>query len=343
MLASAVALFVAGCGREEISVYVAPKDGATSQMADNATPAQGADAAMPSAMPEISLKLPAGWTEIAPDGVNFRCFEVTNAAGASATAGIARLGHLAGMEANLVNMWRSQAGEPPLPDEEANKLLVPVDFSDAKGSLYEITGNGSNGPMKILVVFSHRADGSWFCKLSGNADLVSAQKPAFLDFVKSLAFKQTAPASTPVPTPTVASAGGSQFKWTVPPQWQVVPAGDMQAAKFEVPGQNGATGEVSVSEFSTETGSTLVNINRWREKFVGLNQVTEKELPGLVATLDSSLPGSVLVDFKKDNKQLLGAIVPRNGHYWYYKMVGEPEVVAPQKDAFIAFAKSSPE
>ena len=338
----AVALAVSGCGREQISVYIAPKDGASPQMADRAATPSASDATAVPAVPDIALKLPAGWAEVAPDAINLRCFEVTNASGASATAGIARLGHLAGMEANLVNMWRGQAGEAALPEDQANKLLVPVDFAGGTGSLYEISGTGTNGPMKILVAFSHRADGRWFCKLSGNSDLVTAQKPAFLDFVKTMVFKDAAPAPAPPAATTVASTSGSKYKWAVPSQWQAAPAGDMQEAVFKVPEQNGAKGEVSVSRFATEAGGTLVNVNRWRTKFVGLSEVTEKDLPGLVTPLDPAQPGSLLVDFKNGNKQLIGAIVPRNGGYWYYKMVGEPAAVAPQKDAFIAFAKSTP-
>ena len=43
-----------------------------------------------------------------------------------------------------------------------------------------------------------------------------------------------------------------------------------------------------------------------------------------------------------NNKRLLGAIVPREGRYWFYKLLGDAAAVAPEKDAFIAFAKSKP-
>jgi hypothetical protein len=339
------ALVLAGCGRDEIHAYTEPKDGAAPPMAHGTAATAAPDETSSAATPEISLKLPAGWTEIASDGVNLRCFQVGNSAGATATAGIARLGHLSGMEAMLVNMWRSQAGEPALPDDQAAKLLLPVDFAGLPGSLYEISGTSTNGPTRILVAFAHRPDGSWFCKLSGNSDLVTAQKPAFLDFVKTLEFKDSAAAPAAMPAAMTAppvAAGASQFKWTVPPQWQAAAAGDMQAAVYKVTGPDGAKGEVSVSIFPNEAGGTLANINRWRTKFVGLAAVEEKDLPQLVTPLDPSQAGALLVDMKNGKKQLIGAIVPRAGQYWFYKFVGDSAAVTPQKDAFIAFAKSSP-
>ncbi len=330
----AFSLALAGCGREEIHSYTEPKDVAAPQVAQNPSPTAAPDET-PAPMPDIAVKLPPGWAETALDPFSVKTLIFTNSDHHEAKISISRLGNLAGRDAMLVNLWRQQVEQPPITDEEAEKSLRPMEFVGMTGSYFEVSGITSNGPQQILTVFSHRPDGSWFCKLSGtSSDVVAQQKPAFLEFIKSVQLKD-APAA-PI------AAGATQFKWTVPAQWHSVAAGDMVAAKFEVAGPEGTRGEVSVSVFPNEQGGTLLNINRWRAKFVGLDEVTEKELPQLVTPLDPSLAGSVLVDMKKDNKQLIGAIVPRRGQYWYYKLVGDPATVTPQKDAFVAFAKSAP-
>ena len=43
-----------------------------------------------------------------------------------------------------------------------------------------------------------------------------------------------------------------------------------------------------------------------------------------------------------NNKRLVGAIVPRGGRYWFYKLLGDAEAVAPERDAFVALAKAAP-
>jgi hypothetical protein len=44
-----------------------------------------------------------------------------------------------------------------------------------------------------------------------------------------------------------------------------------------------------------------------------------------------------------NDKRMVGAIVPRGEQYWFYKLMGDAAAVAPEKDAFIGFAKSKPE
>jgi hypothetical protein len=82
-------------------------------------------------------------------------------------------------------------------------------------------------------------------------------------------------------------------------------------------------------------------VNRWRRQ-IGLPEVQAAELPSLVSPLDPSNPEAILVDMKSDSKRMLGAIVPRGGSYWFYKLTGDAEAVAPEKESFVAFVKSRP-
>jgi hypothetical protein len=43
-----------------------------------------------------------------------------------------------------------------------------------------------------------------------------------------------------------------------------------------------------------------------------------------------------------NGQQLIGAIVPRGGQYWFYKMLGDARAVTPQRENFIRFVKSNP-
>ncbi len=337
-LVLALATSLAGCGREQISVYPAPKDQAPPAMAQNdtQTPAPAADAAA-HPRPEVGWKLPQGWTETGPDGISLENFIIKGPDTQQARVSLTQLGNLSGMNATLVNMWRQQAGLPPLSEADALQSIQSVQFGLEQGSYFEVLGTLTNEPYQILTAFIHRSDGSWFCKISGDPALVTAQKPVFLDFLKTIEIKDTAVASA-----QAAPASPAGPNWTVPGDWQTLSPGEMQVARFNVPEKDSAKAEVSVSMFPNEAGGTLANINRWRTKFVGLAPVEEKDLPQLITPLDPANPGAVLVDMEKDNKRLIGAIVPRNGEYWFYKLVGDAAAVAPEKDAFIAFAKSNP-
>ena len=67
---------------------------------------------------------------------------------------------------------------------------------------------------------------------------------------------------------------------------KVLPAGQMQLAKFAVPEVQGAKAQVSVSMFDNDTGGTLANVNRWRGQ-IGLGEITAAQLSEVRELVDS--------------------------------------------------------
>lgn len=231
-------------------------------------------------------------------------------------------------------MFREIAGLKPLSEEESLKQMTPVEAGGEKGKLFEVAGKTKDGhSVEIVTAIVHRPDGSWFYRLAGDPAVVSAQKAAFMDFIKTVRIKAGPPAERMAASTDTAP----DFHWTVPADWKVTPHNEMQVARFAVPGK----AEVFVSVFSNDTGGTLANVNRWRRQ-LKLPEVTAQDLQPLVSSLDPSNPQSLLVDMAGNGQELIGAIVPRDGRYWFYKLQGDAGAVTPQKNAFIAFAKSSP-
>jgi hypothetical protein len=292
---------------------------------------------MPKARPQVAWTLPKGWKEAGPGQMSVASFNIQDAGGHEAQVTITPLARLAGRDAEIVNMWREQVGLEALSREEAAKQFEVVEVGGEKGNLFQIEGKaqGSSGPARIVTAMVHRPDASWFYKLAGDATLVEAQKPAFIEFLKSIRMKEAAPAEE------ASTATSSKPGWQVPSQWKEIPAGQMQVAKFTVPARGSARGEVFVSVFPSNTGGTLANVNRWRKQ-IGLPDAQAGELTSVVSPLDPAQPEAILVDMTNNNKRLLGAIVPRDGRYWFYKLLGDAEAVTPEKESFVAFAKSHP-
>ena len=329
-----------GCRREEIRVYVAPKDPPPPEMAAH-SPHDGHNhehgeerPTRPRPRPKISYALPAGWQEDAPGPMSAASFSITNAAGKEAEISITPLGMLAGREADVVNMFRERVGLKPLADDEVRQQLRDVQVGKETGKLFEIAGGAESNspPQRIVTAIVHRSDASWFYRLSGDDALVQAQRDAFVEFLKTIAIEQ--------PAAPESERAASQKKWTVPGEWTELPPKQMTVARFAVPAKNGAGAEVSVSVFGNATGGTLANINRWRSR-VQLPDITSDKLPEVVQPLEG-VPDGLLTDLKNQGQQLLGAIVPRDGQYWFYKLEGSAEAVAPQRDNFVRFVKSNP-
>ena len=342
--ATAIAIFCTlamgfgGCRKPQIRVYLAPKEIHAEPVA--AAAPEPAENALPKPKPQLSYTLPAGWTEAPANSVSLAAFAIKESE-KEAGVNITPLPNLAGREALVVNMWREQAGLAPIEDAELAKTLEAVDIGGKKGQMFEVLGAKEGGaPLRIVTAFFHEGGASWFFKLAGDEALVSAQKPAFVEFLKTVRVKEgTAPAAETTGAPPPPSPPA--FKWVVPEGWQTLTPGNMQVGKFAVPEKDGAKGEVFVSIFPNDTGGTLANVNRWCQQ-LGLPALDDAGLAKVASPLDPATPDAVLIDLKSDARALLGAIVPREGRWWFYKLMGDAPAVTAARESFIAFAKIQP-
>ncbi len=337
VLLSLATVLSAGCRKPEIRSYIAPKD---PPPAEEHYPGDGHDHGPPEVRPrpKVTWTLPGGWQETASNEVSVATFTVKTDAGEGAVT-ITPLPNLQGQEALVVNMYRQQAGLQPIEQSAVGDLLKPVEVAGGQGQLLEIDGNSGGKPVRILTAIAHRDGQSWFYRIAGDAALVDAQRPTFLDFLKTVQIEQSADAAA-APAVT-ASAEPAKSNWTVPEGWTQLAAGQMQVAKFSVPERDGAKAEVSVSTFPSDTGGMLANVNRWRQQ-LGLGEVDEAGLAESVAPLDGNSPDAKLVSLANENRALLGAIVPREGQWWFYKMMGDTPAVSAARDSFVEFAKAQP-
>jgi hypothetical protein len=190
-------LLLAGCNRPQIVTYVAPKDPpppreqAAAQPQDEHDPEKESPAApeQPPTVerPALGYKAPADWV-VGPKGsvtvVNF----LIKAAGGDATVSVTPLGSFKGREDSIINMWRQMAGAQPLPAEEAKNAFSPMEIAGEPAQLFEVSGSREGKTSRIVTAMQHRPDGTWFFKLQGDDAAVAAQKPAFLDFLKTIRF-----------------------------------------------------------------------------------------------------------------------------------------------------------
>jgi hypothetical protein len=107
------------------------------------------------------------------------------------------------------------------------------------------------------IVFPNRDD-VWFFKLMGDAELVTAEKERFEQFIRSLKFP---------------GSGTDPVGWTIPEGWAYEPGRDLRYATFRLPNRL----EVTVFKFGSEGNKVLSNVNRWREQ-LKLEPISGEEL-----------------------------------------------------------------
>ena len=338
LCALAFAATLTGCERKAVRVYDAPKDRPFVAPKETAhSDDDGHDHGRKPPVrdeekvwrPTLTWTLPAGWKDAGPDAANVGRF-----AAGDASMAITALTSMEGKETILVNMWRQVRGQEPLEETEAAKMLTNVPIAGATGHMFEVADAKDDKPTRFVVAFVHRPEGSLFFKIQGPDAAVTAQKPAFFEFLKTVKFAE---GSASAPAPAAEEKG---WPGTVPAGWTEVAPGPMQQAKFTVPEKDGAKAEVMVSIFPSATGGTVENVKRWRNQ-LKLAPIPDDEIAQLAQPL-AGAEGAIIVDLKNENRALTGAIVPHDGQWFFIKLLGDAAAVASAREAFVVFVTKLP-
>jgi hypothetical protein len=335
-LLTLTAIALAGCGRDDVKVYhVAKDDSAAPQPVQITAPEQ--NSATQPQQPQLQWTLPDGWQEIAPSQMRVASFTVTNANGQTADVGVIPL-PAGENEIDLINMWRDQVQLPPTTNSDSQTVSVGNDSA----KLFEVVGTApivdGKFPKRILVAELTRGTTSWFFKMDGEDSFVASQKENFLQFLKSVTFVENAPAQVAIAPATQDQTANSM--WTIPSGWKQIDPGAMLLAKFSITSGDG-NADVNVSSLAGDGGGVLANVNRWRGQ-LGLPPVTVVATSGIIGGDNIQIYDFNGTDSKTGKPaRLVGVIVPQNGQTWFYKLMGDEQIVAQQKDAFIQFVQSA--
>jgi hypothetical protein len=150
--------------------------------------ARAALAQRPAANVPLSFKTPEGWKPQAAGQFGLLAFQVTGD-GKTAQVTVSLLpGNGGGLAAN-VNRWRTQLKLEGASEEQIRKDLREIAVAGVKAPYLDLLGPETGGQRKeILGVVVERDAQTWFFKMIGPAELVTRQKPAFEEFVRSVQF-----------------------------------------------------------------------------------------------------------------------------------------------------------
>ena len=354
------ASLLASNGAEEIRSYRVPKEIPQASIPAAHSPTDGHDhghGGMTRAMPKVSYTTPQGWQEAGAGDMRVAGFSIAGANGQAAQVAITPLPGMEGRESLIVNMWRQQVGLSELSAEETAKELTPVDIGSVPGKMFDMSGkSGAGGVIRIVTAMMHRGEQSWFFKLQGDDELVTAQKQNFVTFLKSVKIEEGAASAlpeghppitggnpTPKPAASVAAREGGP-SWAVPAGWTEVSGGQFLFAKFTIAGDGGAQAAVNVSTSAGDGGGLSANVNRWLGQ-IGKSPWSEGELQKNAKEIDVAGGKAMFVEMSGtdgrtgQSAMILGAMTTRNGAAWFYKLMGEPRLVEAQREAFTKFVK----
>lgn len=322
-----------GCKREQVRVYYAPKETTTARAGTG--------------RPHVHYKLPAGWTELEAGGMRAARFSVSGQTGGDLDVSIIALPGITAGKLDIVNLWREQVRLPQVNEQDLAGMTETVPIADKQGDLFDMVSEEllvqEKHKARILVAMVKDGDTSWFMKMTGEEKSVRAQKPVFVEFLKSLTFDYAGHESTSQFTSNAgerATTAGAKPAWEIPANWKEVEPTEMLLAKFLVTGRADEKAEVTVSVFPGDVGGPHANINRWRRQ-LGLPELDEQGTKSLAQPLDGGVADAMLVDMSGKTTRLIGAIVPEGSRTWFYKLMGSPAIAEAEKAALVKFIQSA--
>ena len=136
-----------------------------------------------------------------------------------------------------------------------------------------------------------------------------------------------------------------QLTYKTPEGWTEVAPSQMRVASFSVKGADGKMADVSVVPLPGPAGGDASNVNRWRSQ-VGLTAMSEEELAKAAQQVDVGGQPAALYEQMGTNPGsgepmgIIAALQHRDDVSWFYKMTGDPTLLAQLKPAFLEFLKS---
>ena len=133
----------------------------------------------------LAWTAPAHWQVKPATAMRKGSYTVPGEAGAAADLSITAFpGDVGGEPAN-VNRWRGQVSLPPLGEGDIAGAVTRLNENGLAIGVVDFAGTGAN-PQRILGAMVPHEGSTWFFKLTGPDALVAKEKPAFLEFLKTI-------------------------------------------------------------------------------------------------------------------------------------------------------------
>jgi hypothetical protein len=318
------------CTEEKIRTYrVAEED------SSEAPPAMAPAAAPTPTAGEGKLRwdVPDGWQELEPGQFQTALYDL----GEGVKVSVSSLPGDAGGEAANVNRWRRQIGLGPVEDVGGETLAVEDGVSS---KWFDLRGDADG----ILAAIISLGGETWFFKLSAPTAGIDAKRDAFMSFLAGI-HMGSKPAPAEEAPPSTEKPG---IALSVPDGWVKSEGSSMRVASFRIPSEGVPDGDVSVIPLFGEAGSVLENVNRWRAQL---------KLPALPGEGDPALgrkaagaSGEMLITHMVSTDNLVDggkkgaistAILKAGETTWFFKLAGEAELVAGNREKFEDFVLSA--
>jgi hypothetical protein len=202
-----------------------------------------------------------------------------------------------------INRWRGQLGLKPIGEEQLSETTESIPLDGLTATFVDLASDSKTSQ-------DREESAGQLVPMSGPE--ASSGDPAGIRFETPDGWN---------PAPLTVSRGGITIR---------------HEAAFEI-ASDGQRLEFTLDRLPS--GPLLQNVNRWRGQ-IGLQPVNADELPEIVRKLEVGGMEADLVELVGEEESILGVIAEQGTQTWYFKLKGNKELAAREKENFLSLARS---
>jgi hypothetical protein len=249
-----------------------------------------------------------------------------------------------------VNRWRGQMQLPATDEKGLEESVRQVKAGDVQISVVDLKGKASAGGMTAPFAGGGPFSGGGRPPFAGGAGQTTPPGAGGATEPELPPGHPPIDGTTPGTKPPVSESRPAPFKFEAPAGWQQQPATGMRKAAFIVK-DGDRQADITVIDLPASAPSIadpLQNVNRWRTE-IGLAPVTQEQIGDIVKKIEVDgkpsdyaelIPDSAKPEESQAAEATIAAAVPAEGMIWFFKMRGNRDVVAAQRDNFKTFLDS---
>ena len=208
-------------------------------------------------------------------------------------------------------------------------------------------GTTSPQTRTALLALLRQEGETWLFPFIADQQIIDQELNNFSNFLESCTLRSAKNkpivALSPVPQPAknkiTTKRPPNPWSWKIPENWLPGKKSSMRVGSFMIGNDQDNSVDISITSFPGDVGGLLANVNRWIGQ-IDLPPINDASLPKYCSSFKLSSTDGHFVEAYGEKKGLLAGILFLENESWFFKMIGDLNLVKKEKQSFIDFLKS---
>lgn len=250
---------------------------------------------------------------------------------------------------DVANMFSREMSIPSFNDESIKSVTMQKQIGDRifDWILLEEPQKSTSTKRTALLALLRQENETWLFPFIADQKLVNKETDNFVQFLKSCTLRSAKNKPIVARSPVIRPSQGNvseptppnPWLWNVPTHWQVGKKSSMRVGSFKIETDSGQNLDISITTFPGDVGGLLANVNRWIGQ-INLPPVDTKNLSKYRSALTIADQQGHLIEALGEQQGLLAGVLFLEKESWFFKLIGDTELVEKERSNFLSFVKS---